>query len=84
MSASVTQLLSSWTSAAGLEGGFSFCGRRVTTRREGSAFLSGPLRGLDGAWRTDRLRAGLDMATDILRYEPLAVHSAQTHCADAR
>ena len=45
---------------------------------------SGTLGGLDGVGRLDCLRAGMDMGIDILRHVRLAVHSAETYCADTR
>ena len=76
MSASVTQLPSSCTRAAGVESGKAFCGRSFATRSVGRFLASGGLAGLAGVRRDDRLWAGLDMVTDILRHVPLAVHSA--------
>jgi hypothetical protein len=75
MSASVTQLPNSWTSAAGVEGGNAFSERRLATRLGGRDLSSRPAAGLGDAWRGGRRRTGLDMATDILRHEPLAVHT---------
>lgn len=43
-----------------------------------------PLEGVVEGRPLDRRRTGLDMATDILRHVALAVHSAETHRADAR
>jgi hypothetical protein len=53
-----------------------FWERRAATLIDGRALGSTPAGGLGGAGRRDRLRTGLDMVTDILRYVPLAVHSA--------
>src|SRR5260370_298095 len=86
MSASVTQLPSSWTRAAGV--GTSATGWDLCIDGAG---LSGPdpLRigafgGRDGLRPVSFLRAGLAMATDILRQIPRAVYSAQADRAHAR
>src|SRR5260370_40277249 len=86
MSASVTQLPSSWTRAAGdgpTAPGCDLC--------NDGAGLSGPdpLRigtfgGRDGRRPVSFLRAELAIATDILRQIPRAVYSAQADCAHAR
>src|SRR6476660_4799367 len=84
MSASVTQLLSSCTSAAGVIGRDAFWGRRLPAGREVAGLSSRAFDGLAGPWSLSCLRAGLGIATDILRHEPLAVHSAQTDRSNAR
>ena len=74
MSASLMQLPSSSTSAAGVEGG-AFCDLRPATRG-GWPGRVGLVTRLGGSGRLNRLRAGVAMCTDILRHETLAVHSA--------
>ena len=58
--------------------------RRLDAGLGGAALASRRFAGLGEGCGPIRLRAGLGIATDILRYEPLAVHSAKTYRANAR
>ena len=75
MSASVIQLPSSWTRAAGVDGGNAFWDLRLAARGWERARPEAATR-MAAAGDLRRLRAGVAICTDILRHETLAVHSA--------
>src|SRR5258708_38272720 len=83
MSASVMQLPSSCTRAAGVEGGNAFWDRRLATRGFVRARLWLATRLGEAGGRT-RLRAREAISTDILHHETLAVHSAEHYTSENR
>src|SRR6266852_5263391 len=84
MSASVTQLPSSCTRAAGVAATAAGWERCIGAGFSGPDPLAVGALGRDGRRPLSLLRAELAMATDILRHNPGAVYSAQAHRTHAR